>query len=475
MLRQFTAQFAILRQPGHRSFRDLLLARQISALGTWTAFFAVRIALYQQTDSAWWVSILLFCEIVPGVILGVAVGPLIDRWNRKRMMVLSDLGGAACFGLLPFIHSPAGICALSAVAGFAAAFFRPSCYSAIPNLVADDSLVAANALIQGAENIATLIGPVLAGVGIVLLGSSTVYALNAVSFLLSAALLLRIRTSMQSSSPARIGRTHWREVKSGIALIRDDWHLSSLALIWSWATLAYAGINVAEIVLTTDAYGAGQAGFGIFVACSAGGIVLGNVLASWYIDRLTVYGGYRASFLITAAGVALCAVSPGLALGCVGAVIFGIGNGIGLVCNITLIQQTVSDDRRGQIFAVLGSLVQTFTLIGRARIRRDHGGDRATADLGPQRGAARVGYLNAVIVTALRKRPLQGDGAVAATLGRERQNGADPVTRADRGPARRDREHPGSRSVEGRQPASYARFGRSQRSASVSESPLRAA
>ena len=98
--------------------------------------------------------------------------------------------------------------------------------------------------------------------------------------------------------------------------------------------LAYAGINVAEIVLTTNAYGAGQAGFGIFVACSAGGIVLGNVLASWYIDRLTVYGGYRASFLITAAGVALCAVSPGLALGCVGAVIFGIG-GTGSVSSPT--------------------------------------------------------------------------------------------------------------------------------------------
>ena len=77
-----------------------------------------------------------------------------------------------------------------------------------------------------------------------------------------------------------------------------------------------------------------------------------------------MYGGYRASFLITAAGVAICAVSPNLAIGCVGAVIFGIGNGIGLVCNVTLIQQVVSDDRRGQIFAVLGSLVQMFTLIG---------------------------------------------------------------------------------------------------------------
>ena len=101
MLGHLTAQFAIVRVPEHRGFRNLLLARLISALGTWTAFFAVRIAIYNQTGSAWWVSILLFCELVPGVILGVAVGPLIDRWPRKRMMILSDLGGAVTFGGAP--------------------------------------------------------------------------------------------------------------------------------------------------------------------------------------------------------------------------------------------------------------------------------------------------------------------------------------------------------------------------------------
>ena len=148
MLGQFTAQFAIIGMPEHRSFRNLFFARLISALGTWTAFFAVRIALYNQTNSAWWVSILLFAELVPGVILGIAVGPLIDRWPRKRMMVLSDLGGAACFGALPFVHSPAGICAVSALAGFSAAFFRPACYASIPNLVGEESVVSANALVQ---------------------------------------------------------------------------------------------------------------------------------------------------------------------------------------------------------------------------------------------------------------------------------------------------------------------------------------
>ncbi len=364
MLGQFTAQFAIVRVPEHRAYRNLLLARLISALGTWTAFFAVRIALYNQTDSAAWVSILLVAELLPGVILGIAVGPLIDRWPRKRMMILSDLGGAATFGLLPFVHSPAAICALSAVAGLSAAFFRPACYSSIPNLVKEESLVAANALMQGAENMATLMGPVLAGVGVALLGSSTVYALNAVSFLVSAMLLMRIASKLQTGLAARIGRTHWREVKAGLSLVRDDLHLSSIFLIWSWATLAYTGINVAEIVLTTDAYGSGNVGFGVFVAFSAAGILVGNIVAFWFISRLTVYGGYRMSFLITAAGVAICAVSPNLTIGCIGAVVFGAGNGIGLVCNITLIQQVVSDERRGQIFAVLGSLVQTFTLIG---------------------------------------------------------------------------------------------------------------
>src|SRR4029079_3468501 len=124
------------------------------------------------------------------------------------------------------------------------------------------------------------------------------------------------------------------------------------------------GINVAEIALTTDAYGAGNPGFGVFVAFSAGGILIGNVVALWFIERFTVYGGYRISFLVTAAGVAICAISPNLAIGCFGAIIFGIGKGIGLVCNMTLIQQVVSDERRRQVFTVLGSLGQTFTLIG---------------------------------------------------------------------------------------------------------------
>ena len=83
MLRGLAGQFSIVLVPAHRYYRDLLLAWLISTLGTWTAFFAVRIALYQQTNSPIWITALLFCELAPGVILGITVGPLIDRWTLE--------------------------------------------------------------------------------------------------------------------------------------------------------------------------------------------------------------------------------------------------------------------------------------------------------------------------------------------------------------------------------------------------------
>jgi predicted MFS family arabinose efflux permease len=270
--------------------------------------------------------------------------------------------------------------------------------------------MAGNALMQGVENLATLLGPVLAAVGVITVGAHDVYALNSLSFLLSALFLVRIGNRLQSNMPARIGRTHWREVKSGFSLVRDNHYLSSIFLIWSWATLAYTGINVAEIVLaksSNQGYGTGSLGFGIFVAASALGAVVGSVLAKGFIDRLGVYGGYRLSFLVTAAGVIVCAVSPGLTIGCVGALVYGVGNGVGLVCNVTLIQQVVPDNRRGQIFAVLGSLVQTFTLLGTLAA------GPVTAAIGPRltwgisAGLLVLGYVNAVFVTSFRDRRLE--------------------------------------------------------------------
>ena len=242
MLGQFTAQFAILGMPEHRSFRNLFFARLISALGTWTAFFAVRIALYNQTNSAWWVSILLFARARP------RRHPRDRRGAADRPLAAqADDGpvGPRRRGLLrraPVRPLPRRyLCRLRTGRASRPRSSAPRATRRSRTSSGKTPPSPRTPSCRGPRTSRRCSGRSIAGVGIVLLGPDTVYALNAVSFLISAFLLVRITSSFQSSLVARIGRTHWREVRAGLALVHDNQHLSSLFLIWSWATLAYAG------------------------------------------------------------------------------------------------------------------------------------------------------------------------------------------------------------------------------------------
>ncbi len=147
-----------------QSFRLLALATVGSAVGTWLAFVALTIDVYDRTESAIWVSGLLIADFLPAILIGFAAGTLVDRLPRRRLMIWSDLARFAVFAVLPFANDAAAIVALAAVAGFATGFFRPALYAGLPNLVSDDDLPHANSLLQTIENVAWALGPVAGGV-----------------------------------------------------------------------------------------------------------------------------------------------------------------------------------------------------------------------------------------------------------------------------------------------------------------------
>ena len=146
-----------------------------------------------------------------------------------------------------------------------------------------------------------------------------------------------------------------------------------------------------------------------------------------------MYGGYRASFLVTAARRChLCRQPQSRDHGWVDALIFGIGNGIGLVCNMTLIQQVVSDERRGQVFAVLGSMVQTFTLVGTLVA------GPLTEAVGPRQmwgisaGLLVLGFINIVILSAVRRSRDLKAPTTPTTLAPVEAGGESPGSAFDR-------------------------------------------
>ena len=140
-----------------RGLRLLFLAAFGSGFGTWFAFVALNLEVWDRTHSGTWIAALLIADFLPAIAIGLTVGPFLDRLSRRRVMVAADLVRFVVFCTLPFAGSAAQIVGLAAVAGFATGFFRPAVYASLPNLVEDTELPRAQGLLQAADALTTVV------------------------------------------------------------------------------------------------------------------------------------------------------------------------------------------------------------------------------------------------------------------------------------------------------------------------------
>src|SRR5512145_1126936 len=249
-----TSRLGLLRRSP--SFGYLFLATAGSSVGTYLAAIALTVDVYDRTGSGVWVAALLIADFLPIVLIGLLLGPLVDRLSRRWLMIVSDLVRFGVFAALPFVDSAEAVIGLAAISGIATGFFVPAGVAGLPNLVPDDELTNANSLIVTIETLAAMIGPVLGGVMLALWGTSVPYAVNAITFLVSAALIARIpRYKLQSDES--LSRGHWRDVADGLRLVVTARPLRTVLVVWNVVILGAAAVNVAEVVFAKETLDAG--------------------------------------------------------------------------------------------------------------------------------------------------------------------------------------------------------------------------
>ena len=334
-------------------FRLLVLATLASSVGTWLALVALVIDVSDRTDDARWVSALLVVEFLPIVVVGLFAAPLVDRLPRRAILVSCDLVRAVVFCLLPFAPSALGIVLLALVAGMATSLFRPAVYAGLPNLVSDRELPQANGLLQTADNFTWAIGALAGGVLVAVAGPDFAYWVNALSFVASAILLLRIRQNLEQAQIASEG--HWRDLVAGFALVVRSRALLTVLVAWSVVMLANAGVNVAEVFLAKDVFDAGDFGYGFLVAMGAVGLVLGSLVGGELVDRFGMRVPYTFAIGLMALGFGAAAAAPNVWAAGAFVVASGLGNGVAVVCNALLVQRGAPDRLRGRAFSVIMS------------------------------------------------------------------------------------------------------------------------
>ncbi|HYZ19577.1 MAG TPA: MFS transporter [Gaiellaceae bacterium] len=336
------------------SLRLLATANFLSGVGTWLAFVALTVDVWDRTGSGSWVAALLIADFLPVIVIGLSVGPLVDRLSRRGLMIAADIVRFGVFAALPFTTSETQIVALAAVAGFATGFFRPAVYAGLPNLVDDRDLPSANALLQSIEATTTVLGPLAGGVLVAASGPDAAYWINAVTFLLSAALIVRIPARLLQAARAAT-QGHWRDLAEGFQLVRGSRALLTVLVAWNVGILGNAGVNVAEIKLAKVSFDAGDFGFGLMLASAGAGVVLGSLSAGSWVQQRGIAGVYGAGLALIAIGVAAAAGAPSVWVAAPCVAVSGAGNGIALVCNALLVQRGAPDRLRGRVFTVLMS------------------------------------------------------------------------------------------------------------------------
>lgn len=336
-------------------FGLLLFATAGSAFGTYVAAIALVIHIKQQTGSGIWVAALLIAEFAPIVVIGLLFGPLVDRLSRRWLMVVSDLVRVGLFVALMFVNSPTAIVVLAALVGVATGFFRPAAYAGLPNLVSDDELTNANSLLQTVETLAWMLGPVLAGLMLTVWSPSVPYAVNAVTFLVSAYLIYLIPESKLRSQES-LTAGHWRDVADGLKLVVKTPPLRTVLVIWSAVLLGSAAVNVAEVFFAQDVLLAGDIGFGVIVGASGVGLAVGSYLAAPAIGRVGLRRHYVGSIALMGLGWGGAALSTSIYMAVPFVVAATIGNGAAIVANQIFVQRGATDRFRGRALATIMSM-----------------------------------------------------------------------------------------------------------------------
>jgi MFS family permease len=332
--------------------RRLALARLISVTGSAAAYTALMFEIYDQTGSAVWLAAaLLVTEGVSG-----AVGPfasvLGDRFDRRTVMIVSDLAAAACFaGMAMVAASPGPLVLIAFLSALAEAPFWPASSAAIPNLVPQDQVSWANSLVAIGRNVGIMVGPAIGGILLAVVGASWVFAINAASFVLSAALVVSVRATFVGD---RTDEAEHHGIWAGFRFLFHEPVLRRISVAWVVMVLGIGMAMVGDVPLA-DVFDAGSAGFGLMIGLWGAGSVLGSLAGRWLSEATELRWLVLGTAFTAAVGIAI-ALSPWFALVLVLNVAWGASEGVTNVAEQNLFQRRTPDSVRSRVLGAVEGL-----------------------------------------------------------------------------------------------------------------------
>ena len=345
----------------NRDFRQLWIAAVISMLGEWFNTIALFFLILEYTGSEFLLGMLFTVRMAGFAILQPFIGLLADRYNRKTLMVASNLlqaGFALCFLLVNDSSDIVWMIGLSGLMMVLHGVYMTAERAALPNVVSEEDLATANALDAASWSTALCIGAMLGGVVVSIWGTDAAFIVDSMTFLFGTLFLVNL-TIPQTIDESMKGpwfstgiqniKSGWRRIRSQPALFRIVFAKAS----WNIAGGGLAGVYL--VLMGADVQGFGAAfGFGLFFFARGVGTGLGPILARAFLKNEDAWPSL-VGYLIIVSGLVYflvgISVSYALWITVLLVILAHSASGANWVLSTVMMQQWVEDEVRGRVFS----------------------------------------------------------------------------------------------------------------------------
>ena len=340
----------------HRDFRLLVGAVSVSGTGDWLYSVALVVYVYDRTHSAAWVSASVLARQLAYLTCTTPAAAISDRFERRRwLLVINLLQTGVMLGLaaVAALEGPAAVAiALSFCSAALTSAYFPVVFAAVPAVVPEDELGAANGLVATVEQVALVAGPAIGAAVLVLAGSTApAFAINGATFLVAAVCVAKL-----SPMPAPEVEEHAglrARMADGVRALRQSPEALAITVLVAAALFVYGFEQVLYIVVAADRLHIGADGVGRLVAAFGAGGVLGSFAAARLAARPRVVAVLAAGFVVASADLALLGVVHSQLLGYVIVAAAGAGFIIFDVVSVTVFQRSVSQDVLARVYAIM--------------------------------------------------------------------------------------------------------------------------
>jgi MFS family permease len=389
----------------NRNYRNVWLGQVVSEIGDNFNNVAVFALAMEITGSGLVVSLVMLSRAVPAIIAGPIAGVLLDRWDRKRIMIASDLARAVvalAFILTIRYHETWLLYLLSALLMFASPFFTSGRAAILPAIASKEELHAANSLTQTTQWATLVLGAMLGGLSTARFGYHWAFILNALSFLFSAGAVWRVRLpeggfrALRAKRSSRVVRP-WHEYKEGLRYMAGVPLILGIGLISAGWGMGGGAAQILFALFGERVFGRGAAGIGTIWGFAGIGLLAGGILAH-LASRKMSYPAFKRTVTISylVHGAAYIAFSlAGLYWEALALIALSrVGMAVTTVLSNYQLLRYTPDEFRGRVFATMDTLRWPVMLVSMAvaGIASDYYSPRA---IGVVAGA--LGCLTAVL------------------------------------------------------------------------------